>query len=325
LRGRKNKGPELSGLLLVDKPSGPTSHDLVDGIRRLSGQRSVGHVGTLDPMATGLMGLLLGSATKLEPWLVKLEKLYLAEVILGLATETLDTTGAELFRHPGPYPDEATVLARLANLTGDVLQVPPAYSAIKVGGRVAHRAARAGKPLDLAPRAVTAFELKLLSWRAPVADIEARVSTGYYVRSLARDLGEAVGLGGGALSALRRLRVGDFDLSAAGPPPESREELQARLVSPREALSNLPEITLALDSALRLASGAPVPAPPSRGRDLPAEGTYKIIGPGGDLLALAELARPEGDGPQPPRRPILRPLRVLGSPGDPPPHARQGE
>jgi tRNA pseudouridine55 synthase len=323
LRGGGNKGPELSGLLLVDKPSGPTSHDLVDAIRRLSGQRSVGHVGTLDPMATGLMGLLLGSATKLEPWLVKLEKLYLAEMVLGLATDTLDTTGAELFRHPGPYPDEEAVLSALASLTGEVLQVPPAYSAIKVGGRVAHRAARAGKPLDLAPRPVTAFELKLLAWRPPVATIEARVSTGYYVRSLARDLGEAVGLGGGALSALRRSRVGEFDLSAAGPPPTSREELERRLVSPREALSSLPEISLGPESALRLAAGAPVPAP------LPCDpdraGTYKIIGPGGDLLALAELARPKGDGPEPPRRPILRPLRVLGSPGDPPPHARQGE
>jgi tRNA U55 pseudouridine synthase TruB len=168
---------------------------------------------------------------------------------------------------------------------------------------------------------VTAHKLSLLSWRPPAARVRAEVSTGYYVRSLARDLGLALGLGGGALSALRRLRVGAFGVERAIKTPESREALAAALLDPREALGHLPEIALDAAEAARLASGAPTPSP-----DRPAGGPYKIIGPGGLLIALAEIApAPQGPGREQPRRPFLRPLRVLGPYAGPSSPSQGGE
>ena len=293
-RETPNRENELSGLLLLDKESGPT-----------------GHTGTLDPLATGLMGMLLGPSTKLEPWLVKMSKLYRAEIRLGLRTDTDDVTGKEIRAHLGPYPKAEEIEAALEGMLGTVPQVPPAYSAIKVGGKTAHKAARAGRPLELDPRSVIATELKLISWNEPFAVIEAQVSTGYYVRSLARDLGEALGLGGGALSALRRLKVGDFDLSMAIPMPDSREGLKAALISPRDALRHLPEVFLGPEEMTRLVSGAFVPFPAGDVDQL-SEGPFKIIGHGGRLFALAEPVRQDESGSQSPQRPFLRPLRVFG-------------
>jgi tRNA pseudouridine55 synthase len=275
-------------------------------------------------MATGLMGLLLGPATKLAPWLAGLDKVYEAEAVLGLSTDTGDLTGRETARHPGPWPGLPEIEAALSAMTGEVLQAPPSYSAIKVGGVAAHRAARAGRPLALAPRRVWARSLEALSYDPPKLRLRAHVGSGYYVRALARDLGEALGLGGGALSALRRLSVGPFPIERASGIPESREDAAERLISPREALSHLPELELDAASARKLGSGAFLPFPEGA-----PGGPYKIIGPGGALIALAEIAQPpDGGRADEPRRPFLRPLRVFGGaafPAPDNPHAAGGE
>ncbi|MDR2421987.1 MAG: tRNA pseudouridine(55) synthase TruB [Deltaproteobacteria bacterium] len=252
---------ELSGLLLVDKPQGPTSHDLVRAVRKISGQRGVGHVGALDPLATGLMGLLLGPATRLAPYLSGHDKAYLATVALGLATDTDDVTGKTLAQWAGPWPSQAAVESALASFLGPHGQRPPDFSAKKVGGQVAHERARAGRPLTLAPQMVEAFELTLLAWDPPTAVFRATVSAGFYVRSLARDLGLALSLGGGALQKLRRDRIGEFVLAPGQGLPETRAELAARLLTPREALSSWPEVEVTASQAQTIAHGGGINLP----------------------------------------------------------------
>ena len=152
----RGKAPEneLSGLFLADKEPGITSHDLVLKVRALASQKAVGHAGTLDPMATGLMCVLLGKATKIAPYLVKLDKTYVATARLGLSTDTCDATGKILETHPGPFPGPGEVEKALKSFLGPVEQVPPAFSAVKVDGKRAYLAARAGEPLTLSPRTV---------------------------------------------------------------------------------------------------------------------------------------------------------------------------
>ncbi|MDR1487203.1 MAG: tRNA pseudouridine(55) synthase TruB [Deltaproteobacteria bacterium] len=299
---------ELSGLILIDKAQGSTSHDVVKRLRHLARQKTVGHTGTLDPMATGLMGVLLGQATKLEPYLVKMDKMYYGKARLGLLTDTDDVTGKVLSSYQGAFPTKARIQEVLETFQGPSRQVPPAYSAIKVNGQPAYKAARSGKALKLAPRDVTAFNLSLVEWDEPYLTFTAHVSSGYYIRALVRDLGEKLGLLSGALSELRRLSVGPFNLNQAGPFPTSYEQISSSLIAPRNALAHLPEIELDAVKTERLCSGNFL-APPD---DKPA-GVYKIIGPQGSLAALAEItAGGCGSGARrQPQRPFLRPLRVF--------------
>jgi tRNA pseudouridine55 synthase len=297
---------------LVDKPKGPTSHDVVAMVRKLAKTKSCGHTGTLDPMATGLLLVLVGPSTKLAPFMAEADKSYLAEIRLGLLTDTLDVTGQTLSEWDGAYPPAGEVLAALSALEALTEQVPPAFSAIKVSGVAAHKAARAGREIPLAPRPVTARALRLIAYEPPVATVRADVSKGYYVRSLARDLGQALGLGGGCLSGLRRLSAGPFEVSAAGPIPGSHGELLAKLLSPRQALCHLPELPLSGPEVKALCQGRKL-APPAR-----AAGTYKIIAPGGSLAAIGQIVDPaesphERRQPGTPEGPFLRPLRVLAS------------
>jgi tRNA pseudouridine55 synthase len=214
-----------SGLLLIDKPTGLTSHDVVARARRALGTRKVGHAGTLDPLATGLLTLGVGSSTRLLTFLVGLDKTYETTIVLGAATTTDDSEG-----EPVGDPASAAALdavteerlaAAVAELTGPIQQVPSSVSAIKVDGRRAYDRVRAGEEVELAARSVTiaAFEVGAVRRRAgehPIIEVDARIdcSSGTYIRALARDLGRALGVGG-HLSALRRTRVGPFDLSTA--------------------------------------------------------------------------------------------------------------
>jgi tRNA pseudouridine55 synthase len=336
-------GGELVGALLLDKPGGLTSHDLVQVVRRTAGQRSVGHVGTLDPLATGLMVLLLGWATKLGPWLVGHDKSYEGSAQLGLITDTDDSAGRVLSESQGPWPSTAELTEALKSFEGPLRQRPPAFSAVKVAGRPAYASARQGRPLDLPPRPVTARRLELLDWRPPTLKMRLEVSSGFYVRSLARDLGHRLGLGGGALTALRRLACGPFRLEAATPLPprtaergdaDARERLRAALLSPRAALAHLEELELPAAPAKKLRSGGFVALPDGLERllerppdrlsaelvdglaedggpsDVRLSGPLKIIGPSGELTALAEIFfGPSGSST--PQRPCLRPLRVF--------------
>ncbi|WP_291313787.1 tRNA pseudouridine(55) synthase TruB [Corynebacterium sp. UBA2622] len=230
-----------SGIVVVDKPAGMTSHDVVARLRRIFGTRKVGHAGTLDPMATGVLVAGIERGTKLLAHLVAGEKVYAATIRLGASTSTDDAEGEVAFTADSSGVTEEAVRGGVEKLTGEILQVPSSVSAIKVGGRRAHELVREGIEVDLPARPVTVFTFDIHGIRreGPYTDIDARVhcSSGTYIRSLARDLGADLGVGG-HLTALRRERVADFSLDDA-------------LTLPR--LENEPTLSLTLDEAMKRA------------------------------------------------------------------------
>lgn len=326
---RAKKPAHYHGLLLIDKPSGWTSHDVVGKLRRLANQRQIGHTGTLDPMATGLMGVLMGSATRLEPWLTKMDKVYSGQLALGLTTDTDDVTGLVVAQWEGDWPAEAKVRETLALYQGSGLQVPPAYSAVQVNGQRAYKAARAGQPLELAGRQVTAHRLELTKYEAPLIDFVAEVSSGYYIRSLARDVGAALEVGG-ALSSLRRLSVGPWTVAEAftleqvekwsgsdwdnylKPPAQALPHLSGLILNQTEAAYFAQGRKIALDGHWVVENQTPfdIMVAPDRacGEHEPPL-VYKILNPAGQLLGLGEL-NPSLGGLSP-QVPYLRPLRVF--------------
>lgn len=203
---------EGCGLLLVDKPAGITSHDVVDRVRRALDTRRIGHAGTLDPFATGLLILLVGRATRLLPYLDAEPKVYRATIRFGMRTTTDDPNGEPM--QEAPAPDQAVVERAIASLSGHLLQRPPAFSAKQIGGVRAYAAARRGAPMALEPVGVTVHEWHVLGRDGPDLRVEINCSGGTYVRSLARDLGEATG-SAAHLAELRRLRSGRFDVRDA--------------------------------------------------------------------------------------------------------------
>lgn len=209
---------DLAGILLVDKPAGLTSHDVVAEIRDATGERRIGHSGTLDPMATGLLVVIIGRATRLERYLVGHDKRYEARIVFGKSTDTLDAEGTvtERMDAPASVLDEKFARKVLARFVGAQDQVPPAYSAIKRGGMSAHRVARAGGTPVLEPRAVEVYEASLVSIdpKGPAWNVSFSVSKGTYIRSLARDIGEAAGTIA-HLGALRRTKAGHAELANA--------------------------------------------------------------------------------------------------------------
>jgi len=254
-------------ILLVDKPAGPTSHDLVDRARRVLGTRRVGHTGTLDPFASGLLILCLGAATRLVRFFHPLPKSYRASVRLGLETETHDEEGAETsrstsWRDLGP----AQVESAIASLRGRISQRPPRFSAKRVSGERAHRLARAGEEVELDPVEVTVHRLTVRKRELPDLELEARVSSGTYVRALARDLGRELGCGA-HLRALRRIRIGPLGVERAWPGVEldpasfclERAKRGGAWLSAADALSWLPRRILEPGEAVRVRHGGRVP------------------------------------------------------------------
>jgi len=233
---RRVAEPEPHGLLVVDKPSGVTSHDIVAGARRVFGTRRIGHAGTLDPMATGVLVLLLGEATKLAEIATGADKTYQARVCFGRATDSYDADGRTTAEAPVPLAAlEATrVNAALDAERSRSLQTPPGVSAIKLNGQRAYRLSRSGTPPILAARPVRVRSLALLAQGEHTLSLELSVSKGYYVRALARDLGEALGLPA-HLDQLRRLASGSFTLAEAcsWPPASVPELLSLRAALPR--------------------------------------------------------------------------------------------
>lgn len=203
---------DSSGLLLVDKPAGMTSHDVVEIARRAYGQRSIGHLGTLDPFATGLLVLLLGRATRLGNFLEAEPKVYEAKISFGTETDTDDATGAVTATRAAP--EESVVRKQIAALTGTISQIPPDYSAKSVDGTRAYKAARKGNPLEQQPVQVTVNEWRIDKLAADSLDATITCSGGTYIRALARDLGRLSG-SAAHLAALRRLRIGEFDVRNA--------------------------------------------------------------------------------------------------------------
>ena len=255
----------MLGVVNLDKPVGPTSHDMVGLLRRLTGTRRIGHAGTLDPLASGVLPILVGAATRFSAELTGGSKRYDAVIRLGARSATDDAQGP-IERVDGPMPDEAAVRAALATFVGTFDQLPPAFSARKLGGRTAHRAARAGDPIALAPRSVTIHALEMLSYHRDEGGVDVRVDlrcgAGTYVRSLARDLGELLG-SGGYLRALRRTEAAGLDVDKAFT-PERLEALAAagRLgdaILPVGELLSLPHVILDRDAALAFRHGSARP------------------------------------------------------------------
>ena len=246
--------PAIDGLLLVDKPAGVTSHDVVVMARRALGVRRVGHGGTLDPFATGLLVLLVGGATRLLPYLEGEPKVYAATIRLGLETDTDDRTGAVL--RTAPVPGRAAVARAMLGLTGEVEQVPPAFSAKQVGGQRAHAAARRGAPLALEAARVTVHEWTTHAWRDDEVDVTVRCSGGTYVRALARDLGRAAG-SAAHCTALRRLTSGPFDVADACSVDDLRAGA-AVVLPPLAAVPSLPVLRLDGDSVRQVRQGRDV-------------------------------------------------------------------
>jgi tRNA pseudouridine55 synthase len=270
------------GLVVVDKPAGITSHDVVSRVRRLAGTRKVGHAGTLDPMATGVLVLGVDRATRLLGHLMLTEKAYDATVRLGVATTTDDAEGEVVSTSPAAGLDEALVRSTLAEFTGDLLQVPTAVSAIKVDGKRAYARVRAGEEVELAPRPVTVHELVVRALRrdADVVDVDVslRCSSGTYVRAIARDAGARLGVGG-HLTALRRTAVGPFGIDVARTLDELADDF-AVLPIADAARSSFPGLDLDEAEADEVRVG--------RKLDLELAGLTALFAPDGAFLALYE-------------------------------------
>lgn len=286
-----------SGILLVDKPQGMTSHDVVARIRRLAGTRKVGHAGTLDPMATGLLLIGVESSTRLLHHLVGLDKEYLATVRLGWATTTDDAEGEPLTAAPADAVAAITreaIVERMARLSGVIEQVPSAVSAVKVGGKRAYQRVRDGEAVELAARTVTVSAFDLLEVRHGDGwlDLDVRVacSSGTYVRALARDLGADLGVGG-HLTALRRTRIGRFDVAEAGA-LDGLDVAAARLGPAEAARRALPAVAIDGDAVRDLRHGKRVDAP-AEAADEGAGTPLAAIGPGDVLVAIVERRGPQ--------------------------------
>ncbi|MGH3069174.1 MAG: tRNA pseudouridine(55) synthase TruB [Streptosporangiaceae bacterium] len=308
-------GNAPSGLIVVDKPGGLTSHDVVARIRRLAGTRRVGHAGTLDPMATGVLVVGVEKATRLLGHLTLTDKEYQATIRLGQATDTGDAEGTVTAARPAGHLSLAQVQAAAAALTGEIQQVPPTVSAIKVAGRRAYQLTREGAPPVLKPRPVTVWSFTVLAVQPAPADppgagspgagppdtapgdlldveAEVRCSSGTYIRALARDIGEALGVGG-HLTRLRRTRVGPYDLSAA----HTLDELAGQLTMlplAQAAAAAFPVRELTADQARSLSHGGRLPGAGGE------TGPVAAFGPDGTLIALVQ----EKDG-------VARPLAVF--------------
>ena len=297
---------ELDGVLVIDKPSGPTSHDVVARVRRALREKRIGHTGTLDPLATGVLPLVIGRATRLASLLSSDRKSYEAAVRLGCATESYDASerlAAGLAPPPAPDVTAAQVEAVLGPFRGTYLQAPPAYSAKKIGGVAAHRLARRDKAVQPAAVAVTVHELSLIGMDDGLVRLRVTTSAGFYVRSLAHELGVALGCGG-HLEALRRTAAGEFTVEQAVPLDVIEAEGDAagsRLIPLERMLPGMPSVRLTERAATRVAHGNPVALAECGDLvGLPA-GKVRLLDAAGRLLAIAN-ATPDG---------LLRPAVVL--------------
>jgi tRNA pseudouridine55 synthase len=296
----------MDGVLVVDKPEGPTSHDIVTWCRRRLDTRAVGHAGTLDPMATGVLVLVIGRATRLAQFLSGQSKAYDATIRLGVSTDTWDRTGTVVSPpYQGPWPGAAAITACLSDLTGARLQMPPPFSAKKVEGERAHRLARRGEEVRVEPAMVDLHACEVDIVDPPLVRVSLRSSAGFYVRSLAQELGQALGCGA-CLESLRRTASGTFGLAEASVLAfleEHPDAAVARLVPLERLLPDLPALHLDETAARRAAHGNDVAIPGNPpGPELAGAPAVRLFAPDGSLLAIARPGRQPG---------VLHPAVVL--------------
>ena len=276
----------ISGVLVVDKPIGLTSHDVVQIVRKGTNIRRAGHTGTLDPRASGVLVILIGPAVRLSEYVSASDKRYQAVVRLGVSTDTYDADGRIESTSPvnvteGQFEDA------LKNFVGEIEQVPPPYSAVKIKGRKAYEMAREGEEVDLTPRKIQVYNLELLEWAMPEAVIDVYCSSGTYVRSLANDLGEKLGCGA-HLVGLRRTKSGRFTLRDAVPLRKLKEHFDngtwyQLLIPAAEALSDWASVELSHEQVEAVRHGHRVPAEPGVGK------MVRGISEQGELVALLEF------------------------------------
>ena len=263
--------PDL-GILNIDKPQGPTSHDVVDRVRRLTGQRRVGHTGTLDPMASGVLLVCVGKATRLAEYLTDVPKRYRATIRFGITTDTWDAEGQVLEEHDSSEISLQTIQGVLPRFLGPIEQVPPMYSAIKHQGQPLYRLARKGVTVERRPRLVEIRSLRVVSWQPPELVLEIECSKGTYIRSLAQDLGQALGTGA-HLSALVRVAVGHFCIENAVSletlsGDKEGENWRQYLIPPSRALAHMRSIVVGQETIRRICFGQAVKLVSPAGSDL---------------------------------------------------------
>jgi len=275
-----------NGVLVINKPSGLTSHDVVHRVRGIVGQRSVGHLGTLDPMATGVLPVVLGNMTRLAQFYLKSEKSYEGVIRFGVATDTYDAEGAPAGPEQPVNLSLEQVRAAAAEFTGQIEQYPPPFSAKKIAGITAHRLARRGQPVDLKPKQVEVKQLEFVSCDGKQARFQAWVSSGTYLRSLAHDLGKKLG-SGGHLAELKRTAVREFTIEESHSLEDLEEakdagRLDELFLHPRLVLPEFPAVVASGESAARIRHGAAVNLP-----EFSQAGTVRVFAGQRELLAIA--------------------------------------
>lgn len=275
----------IDGILPIDKPRGWTSHDVVARVRRLAGQRQVGHAGTLDPLASGLLLVVLGGATRLSAALMAAPKTYLAEVVLGVTTVTDDAEAPIHGQRPIEGVTQATIEAALARFHGEIEQQPPAYAAVKRNGSPLYRLARRGEAVEAAPRRVCVSALALERWAPPRARLRIECGAGTYIRAIARDLGVTLGVGG-YLHALRRIQSGAIDVTSAWSLETlERQGIRGAVLPPDWAVATWPAVVVDVETAAAARHGRAFPVPRMAPR------AVRVYSARGALVALARVER----------------------------------
>lgn len=293
---------QVNGLCVIDKSGGMTSHDVVSRLRRITGEKSIGHLGTLDPMATGVLPLLLGKFTRLAQYFSSAEKCYTGTIRFGFATDTYDAEGEPLGPVVRPSLSIEPVRLAAARFRGEMQQMPPPFSAKKIGGTPAYKLARAGKPVELKPAAVHIDSLEIVSLEDDIASFSMCISAGGYVRSIAHELGQLLGCGA-HLASLRRTRAGLFSLQDAHPLAEFEaltgniDAMEPLCVHPRSLLPQMPSVTADAQAIGRMRNGAQANLPEFSHASL-----VKVFASQSDLFAIAQ--RVAGT--------LFQPVTVLG-------------
>ncbi len=270
----------------MDKPSGMTSHDVVAKIRRHTGIKKVGHAGTLDPLATGVLIVCIGFATRLSEYAMHQTKRYIAQVRLGITTTTYDAEGEIAAQNDITHITRADVENALSRFTGTIEQLPPIYSAIKQGGRKLYEIARAGDEIELQPRQVQIDNIDILKWEPPFVALDITCASGTYIRSLAHDLGQVLGVGA-HLSDLRRVASGDFSIKQAVPLNQLlNEDWQQFLLPPDTPLQSWPAITLSPVTENDIRHGRPI----KNEQSLPTDTLIRAYAADGRFMALLRVA-----------------------------------
>ncbi len=272
----------LKGLLNLNKPSGMTSRDAVNVVQQLVRPLKVGHAGTLDPLATGVLVVCLGTATRLIEYVQRMPKTYRGTFLLGRESDTEDVEGRVAELADPPHPTLEQLASAATRLTGEIMQRPPAYSALKVAGQRAYDLARKGKPVDLKPRPIRVHRIEIEAYHYPEVVLEIECGGGTYVRSLGRDLAESLGTAA-VMAALTRTAIGSFRLEGAVEPASlTAENLRSRLLPLSKAVEYLPQLELTSQEIVRLSHGMTIDKP----ANLPEAAEYAGVNDGGELCSI---------------------------------------